>query len=89
MLLRQRDNDVYADVLRFLDVEEKFGAVIKKKGDTSCFDKGLFGATEMFVDSLGADFRFNGLKARQARKPLVRCTACNGISVHFQIGSPA
>ena len=44
---------------------------------------------KMFIDILGADFQFNGLKARQARKPLVRCTACNGSSVHFQIGSSA
>ena len=51
MLLRHRDNDVYRDVLRVLGVEEKFDAVIRKKGDTSRFDKGLFGATEMFVDS--------------------------------------
>ena len=51
MLLRHRDNDVYRDVLRVLGVQEKFGAVIRKKGDTRCFDKGLFGATEMFVDS--------------------------------------
>ena len=51
MLLRHRDNDVYADVLRALGIKEKFGAVIRRKGDTGCFDKGLFGATEMFVDS--------------------------------------
>jgi len=43
---------------------------------------------KLFVDTLGADFRFNGLKARQTHKPLVRCTNCNGSSVHFQIGSP-
>ncbi|MBE9472633.1 MAG: hypothetical protein IMY75_11060, partial [Chloroflexi bacterium] len=51
MLLRHQDNDVYADVLRDLGVEEKFGTVIRKKGDMSRFNKGLFGATEMFVDS--------------------------------------
>jgi len=51
MLLRHRDNDTYRDVLRALKVEEKFGAVIRKKGDTGRFEKGLFGASEMFVDS--------------------------------------
>ncbi len=51
MLLRHRNNDAYRDVLRALDVEGKFGAVIRKKGDTGCFCQGLFGATEMFVDS--------------------------------------
>ena len=35
---------------RALGVEEKFGTVIRKKGDTGRFEKGLFGATEMFVD---------------------------------------
>jgi acyl-CoA hydrolase len=51
MLLRHSDNEIYREVLRDLGIEEKFDAVIRRKGDTGCFDKGLFGATEMFVDS--------------------------------------
>ena len=51
MLLRHRDNEIYKDVLRVLGVDEKFAEVIRKKGDTGRFNRGLFGATEMFVDS--------------------------------------
>lgn len=50
MLLRHQDNCVYRNVLGALGVEKKFGTVIRTKGDTSRFEKGLFGATEMFVD---------------------------------------
>ena len=34
-----------------MNVEAAFGRVIRTKGDTSPFEKGLLGATEMFVDS--------------------------------------
>ena len=51
MLLRQQNNAAYRNALRVFEVEEKFGAVIGEKGGTGTFDKGLFSATEMFVDS--------------------------------------
>ena len=51
MLLRHRDNEVYKQVLSSMELEEKFGDVVARKGDTNRFEKGLFGATEMFVDS--------------------------------------
>ncbi|MDH3469568.1 MAG: hypothetical protein OES26_27395, partial [Gammaproteobacteria bacterium] len=51
MLLRHQDNAAYQNVLRTFHVEEKFGAVIQKKGGIRAFEEGLFSATEMFVDS--------------------------------------
>lgn len=51
ILLRHQDNAAYRRVLDKLDVEARFGAVIQRKGDLNPFDIGLFGATEMFVDS--------------------------------------
>ncbi|MEN8175420.1 MAG: acetyl-CoA hydrolase/transferase C-terminal domain-containing protein [Pseudomonadota bacterium] len=51
MLMRHQDNNRYLEVLRALDIEGKFGTVVRKKGGTGTFQEGLFGATEMFVDS--------------------------------------
>ena len=51
MLLRHQDNGAYKQVLSSLALGKKFGAVVNRKGDTKPFVKGLFGATEMFVDS--------------------------------------
>lgn len=50
MILRQNDNQKYKQVLQTLEIEKKFGQVIKKIGDTGILEKGLFGATEMVVD---------------------------------------
>ena len=51
MLQRHEHNDRYRAALDALKVEEKFGEVIARKGDLAPFETGLFGATEMFVDS--------------------------------------
>jgi acyl-CoA hydrolase len=50
LILRQKDNQSYQQVLKALELEEKFGEVIDKIGGTDTFDKGLFGASEMVVD---------------------------------------
>ena len=64
MLLRHQDNDTYRQVLRAFSVEEKFGAVIERKGDLGRFETGLFAATEMFVDSFMHLFDAGILKRR-------------------------
>lgn len=51
MLMRHQHNETYRDVLRDLGVEEKFGETIRRTGGWDRFEQGLFGATEMFVDS--------------------------------------
>jgi len=50
LLLRHQHNDVYNEILTELDVLDKFGDVIEKKGDTKSFEVGLFGASEMLID---------------------------------------
>jgi acyl-CoA hydrolase len=50
LILRQKDNTNYRQILRELQVEEKFGDIIERVGDTRVFDKGLFGASEMVID---------------------------------------
>lgn len=64
MLLRHHDNDTYRQVLKAFSVEEKFGAVIERKGDLGRFETGLFAATEMFVDSFMHLFDAGILKRR-------------------------
>jgi len=64
MLLRHQQNPIYLDVLRHLRVQEKFGRVICEKGGMSRFEKGLFGATEMFVDSFMHLIRAGIIKRR-------------------------
>ena len=51
MLLRHQDNSTYRQVLDAFDVLDRFAGVIGRKGDVGVFEKGLFAATEMFVDS--------------------------------------
>ena len=50
--MRHEHNDLYKDVLKTFSIESKFQNEIQKMGSTGPFDKGLFGATEMLVDSL-------------------------------------
>ena len=50
LLMRQKDNRKYRQVLKELGVFAKFGYLIDKIGDTGIFDKGLFAASEMFID---------------------------------------
>ncbi|MDF1866101.1 MAG: acetyl-CoA hydrolase/transferase C-terminal domain-containing protein [Saprospiraceae bacterium] len=50
LLLRHNQNAEYQALLSDLKIKEKFGEVINKLGDTSPFEKGLFGASEMLVD---------------------------------------
>jgi len=50
LLLRHNNNEQYQQVLQALEVEEKFAGIVNKIGDTSTFEKGLFGASEMVVD---------------------------------------
>lgn len=49
ILLRQRDNGVYKNMLSDLGILENFGHEIEIMGDTGSFDQGLYGASEMFI----------------------------------------
>ena len=50
LLIRQNNNSKYREVLRALQVDERFGEVIGRIGATDTFSRGLFGASEMVVD---------------------------------------
>jgi acyl-CoA hydrolase len=48
--LRHEDNDTYREILADLGVEEEAGDLIEAFGELGPFEKGLYGATEMFVE---------------------------------------
>jgi acyl-CoA hydrolase len=50
LIQRQKNNEIYHELLDELKVDQKFGDVIQKYGDTGIFKEGLFGASEMIVD---------------------------------------
>ncbi len=50
LLLRQQYNGVYKEILEDIQLQEKFGEIIDRIGDTKPFETGLFGASEMLVD---------------------------------------
>lgn len=50
LTLRHDNNARYLDVLRELEVFDRFGPVLEALGDTGEFERGLFAASEMFVD---------------------------------------
>ena len=50
LILRQKDNARYREILELLGVEERFGEIIERVGGTGVLDNGLFGASEMVVD---------------------------------------
>ncbi|TNF24395.1 MAG: hypothetical protein EP319_18465 [Deltaproteobacteria bacterium] len=50
LILREKENDLYRNVLKDTGISMKFAEVINKVGSVDKFQEGLFGATEMFVD---------------------------------------
>jgi acyl-CoA hydrolase len=50
LLMRQRQNAVYQEVLAQLGIDERFGDVMARVGETGVFRRGLFAPTEMLVD---------------------------------------
>lgn len=50
LVIRQKNNKTYSELLEHLQVIKKNESIIHEIGDTSIFQKGLFGSTEMLVD---------------------------------------
>ncbi len=64
LLLRQQDNTRYVATLDALGARQRQGALIDAIGGTGVFDRGLYAATEMFVDGLWHLMRGGVLKRR-------------------------
>jgi len=50
LIVRNDHNDVYQEFLKKAGISRKYESLINKWGDTGVFEKGLYGASEMFVD---------------------------------------
>lgn len=62
--IRHKDNPTYLRLLESLQVQSKFGDLIKKIGETTPFKVGLFGATEMVVDGFMHLYKYGILKKK-------------------------
>lgn len=61
-ILRHEHNRQYTDVLAELGITERFGEIVDRVGGTGPFDRGLYGATEMFADGFRHLLNHNILK---------------------------
>lgn len=50
LIMRHQHNDAYQDLVKKLQVDEKFADVMCASGDILPFEKGLYASTEMFSD---------------------------------------
>lgn len=79
--LRHQNNDAYVDLLKRLGSLEHQARLIKDFGGTAPFDRGLYSATEMFVDGLMHLYKAGILKRKVydfwALQQLINEGACN------------
>jgi acyl-CoA hydrolase len=64
LCMRQENNSLYQEYRHQFDITDGVFPVLKEFGDFSVFEKGLFAATEMFVDSFEFLFRSKILKKK-------------------------
>jgi acyl-CoA hydrolase len=60
--LRHEDNTAYRGLLADLELEAKFGDAVAAMGQTGVFEKGLYGASEMFTNGFWELYRSGVLK---------------------------
>ncbi|WP_223789551.1 acetyl-CoA hydrolase/transferase C-terminal domain-containing protein [Marinicella meishanensis] len=63
-VLRQKNNPTYHELLQSSGMLDKFGTMIKQVGDTRPFTKGLYAASEMFVEGFAHLFDARILKRK-------------------------
>jgi acyl-CoA hydrolase len=85
LLLRQRDNARYLDVLAKLGVPERFGEELARIGSSAPFEQGLFGGSEMLVDGFMHLFEAGILK-RKVYDDMVLSRLLNAGRISEQIG---
>ncbi|MBK26229.1 MAG: acetyl-CoA hydrolase [Halobacteriovorax sp.] len=64
LCLRENQNKKYREVLGAFNISKDVFPIIEKDGSTSVFTKGLFAATEMFVDSFAELYKAKILKKK-------------------------
>lgn len=64
LCLRHNENEIYQDILKDCAINGDQFPVLQKEGATDPFNKGLFAATEMLVDSFAALYKAGLLKKK-------------------------
>lgn len=85
LMLRQRGNASYVAALEALGATSAYGRLIDRIGGTGVFERGLYGATEMFVDGLWHLMQAGILKRRVyefwALQQLINEGACDPLGL--------
>jgi acyl-CoA hydrolase len=64
LLMKHKNNPMYRQIINDFKIPQKFAEVLAKSGYLDCFEKGLFGATEMLVDGFMELYKANILKKK-------------------------
>jgi acyl-CoA hydrolase len=64
LIMRNEHNDVYQEIINKIGLPKRYENLIKKWGDTSVFQKGLYGSSEMFVDAFMQMYKKKILKRK-------------------------
>jgi acyl-CoA hydrolase len=64
LIIRDRNNQVYNEILEKGGIIERYGELIKKWGGTEVFKHGLYGSSEMFVDAFLQMYKSGILKRK-------------------------
>ncbi|MGE5416613.1 MAG: acetyl-CoA hydrolase/transferase C-terminal domain-containing protein [Acidobacteriota bacterium] len=64
LMMRNEHNEVYHEVLNKAGILKRYEKLISKWGDTGTFEQGLYGSSEMFVDSFLQMYK-NGILKRK------------------------
>jgi hypothetical protein len=64
LMMRNDHNDAYLEVVEKAGLLSRYGALIKKWGDTGVFKQGLYGSSEMFVDAFLQMYKSRILKRK-------------------------
>lgn len=86
LCLREKDNSSYNEALKELDITAEHFPIIESSGSTGTFDKGLFAATEMFVDCF-ADLYKSGILKKKCYDSVVLQRLLNEGKIKEEFGS--
>ncbi len=64
LIMRNNHNSIYQEVLDKGGIKSRYGALIKKWGETGVFKQGLYGSSEMFVDAFMQMYKSKILKRK-------------------------
>jgi len=64
LIMRNEHNALYQEILEKAGIKKRYDKLISRWGDTSTFEKGLYGSSEMFVDAFMHMYKSKILKRK-------------------------